>query len=103
MAQNQQGYNAWQDGGVQVTQNTGIQLQVEEFDFMAAASDLDEIKEVNANCILIANLQHASTSETSSAPNEETRAHQEIVYRNLIDQVAQVNVVNCNMRATNSE
>nr|GFC83436.1 hypothetical protein [Tanacetum cinerariifolium] len=28
------------------------------------------------------------TIETSSAPNEETRAHQETVYRNLVDQVA---------------
>nr|GFD31743.1 Gag-Pol polyprotein [Tanacetum cinerariifolium] len=35
----------------------GIQLQAEEYDLMAAASDLDEIKEVNANCILMANLQ----------------------------------------------
>nr|GEX83415.1 hypothetical protein [Tanacetum cinerariifolium] len=34
----------------------GIQLQAEEFDFMAAASDLDKIEEVNANCILMANL-----------------------------------------------
>nr|GEZ10218.1 hypothetical protein [Tanacetum cinerariifolium] len=42
----------------------GIQLQAEEFDFMAAAGDLDEIEEVNANCILMANLQHASTSGT---------------------------------------
>ncbi|GJR34131.1 retrovirus-related pol polyprotein from transposon TNT 1-94 [Tanacetum coccineum] len=42
-----------------------IQLQAEEFDFMAAAAgDLDEIKEVNANCILMANLQQASTSGT---------------------------------------
>nr|GEV38198.1 hypothetical protein [Tanacetum cinerariifolium] len=41
-----------------------IQLQAEEFDFMAAAGDLDEIEEVNANCILMANLQHASTSGT---------------------------------------
>nr|GEV57454.1 hypothetical protein [Tanacetum cinerariifolium] len=134
----------------------------EEFDFMAAAGDLDEIEEVNANCILMANLQHASISgtqldkapiydtdgstevqlndncydnkifnmftqeeqytdllepipepqlvpqndihvtsvapsmvqsrgtvEISSAPNEETRAHQETIYRN--------------MRATNAE
>nr|GEY63147.1 putative ribonuclease H-like domain-containing protein [Tanacetum cinerariifolium] len=30
-----------------------IQLQAEEFDFMAATGDLDEIKEVNANCILM--------------------------------------------------
>nr|GEY38855.1 hypothetical protein [Tanacetum cinerariifolium] len=108
-------------------EEAGIQLQSEEFDFMAAAGDLDEIKEVNANCILMANLQHTSTSgtqldkapvydtdssaechrmttkctsvalsmvqsggtvETSFAPNEETRAHQETVYRNLVDQVA---------------
>nr|GFA82811.1 hypothetical protein [Tanacetum cinerariifolium] len=140
----------------------GIQLQAKEFDFMAAAGDLDEIEEVNANCILMVNLQQASTSgtqhdrapvydtdglaevhlndncydneifnmftqeeqytdllepipepqlvpqndnhvtsvspimvhswgtvETSSAPNEEIRAHQETVYRNLVDQVAQ--------------
>nr|GFB22380.1 hypothetical protein [Tanacetum cinerariifolium] len=39
-----------------------IQLQAEEYDLMAAAADLDEIKEVNANCILMANLQQASTS-----------------------------------------
>nr|GEW05871.1 hypothetical protein [Tanacetum cinerariifolium] len=116
-----------------------IQLQAEEFDFMAAASDLDKIEEVNANCILLANLQHASTYgtqldkapvydtygsaendnhvtsiapsmvqsggivETSFAPNEETRTHQETVYGNLVDQVVQVNMVNCNMRATNVE
>nr|GEV21609.1 Gag-Pol polyprotein [Tanacetum cinerariifolium] len=103
-----------------------IQLQAEEFNFMAAAGDLDEIKEVNAKCILMENLQHASTSstqlykapvydtdgsaendihvtsialsmvqsggivKTNSAPNKETRAHQETVYHNLIDQVAQV-------------
>nr|GEV05551.1 uncharacterized mitochondrial protein AtMg00810-like [Tanacetum cinerariifolium] len=102
-----------------------IQLQAEEFDFMATAGDLDEIKKVNANYILMANLQHASTYgtqldkalvydtdgsvendnhatsvalsmvqsggtvETSSDPNEETRAHQETLCHNLIDQVAQ--------------
>nr|GFC58371.1 hypothetical protein [Tanacetum cinerariifolium] len=149
-----------------------IQLQAKEFDFMAAAGDLDEIEEVNANCILMENLQQASTSgtqhdrapvydtdslaevhlngncydneifnmftqeeqytdllepipepqlvpqndnhvtsvapsmvhsggtvETSFAPNKEMRAHQETVYRNLVDQVAQVNRVNSNMRA----
>nr|GFD12173.1 hypothetical protein [Tanacetum cinerariifolium] len=37
---------------------------------MAAAADLDEIKEVNANYILMANLQQASTSgtQTDNAP-----------------------------------
>ncbi|GKF36137.1 hypothetical protein Tco_0112895, partial [Tanacetum coccineum] len=44
----------------------GIQLQAEEFDLMAAAANLDEIKEVNANCILMANLQKASTSGTQT-------------------------------------
>nr|GEZ33199.1 hypothetical protein [Tanacetum cinerariifolium] len=34
----------------------GIQLQAKEFDLMVAAADLDEIEEVNANCILMANL-----------------------------------------------
>ncbi|GJS74029.1 retrovirus-related pol polyprotein from transposon TNT 1-94 [Tanacetum coccineum] len=39
-------------------------------DLMAAAADLDEIEEVNANCILMANLQQASTSgtQTDNAP-----------------------------------
>nr|GEZ18802.1 hypothetical protein [Tanacetum cinerariifolium] len=44
-------------------EEAGIQLQVEEYDLMAAVADLDEIEEVNANCILMANLQQASTSE----------------------------------------
>nr|GEW07259.1 hypothetical protein [Tanacetum cinerariifolium] len=35
-----------------------------EFDLMATARDIDEIEEVNANCILMANLQQASTSGT---------------------------------------
>ncbi|GJZ04194.1 hypothetical protein Tco_0537469 [Tanacetum coccineum] len=33
--------------------------------FDGAAADIDEIEEVNANCILMANLQQASTSGTS--------------------------------------
>nr|GFA65035.1 hypothetical protein [Tanacetum cinerariifolium]GFA65617.1 hypothetical protein [Tanacetum cinerariifolium] len=47
-----------------------IQLQAKEFDLMAAAADLDEIEEVNANCILMANLYQASTSgtQTDKAP-----------------------------------
>nr|GEW16854.1 retrovirus-related Pol polyprotein from transposon TNT 1-94 [Tanacetum cinerariifolium] len=43
-----------------------IQLHAEEFDLMAAAVDLDEIEEVNANCILMVNLQQASTSGTQT-------------------------------------
>nr|GEU61914.1 retrovirus-related Pol polyprotein from transposon TNT 1-94 [Tanacetum cinerariifolium] len=51
-------------------EEAGIQLQAKEYDLMAAAADLDEIEEVNANCILMANLQQASTSgtQTDSAP-----------------------------------
>nr|GEY03989.1 hypothetical protein [Tanacetum cinerariifolium] len=44
-------------------EEAGIQLQVKEFDLMVAAADLDDIEELNANYILIANLQQASTSE----------------------------------------
>nr|GEU41798.1 hypothetical protein [Tanacetum cinerariifolium] len=47
-------------------EEAGIQLQGEEFDLMAAAADLDKIKEVNENCILMANLLQASTSSTQS-------------------------------------
>nr|GEV75829.1 hypothetical protein [Tanacetum cinerariifolium] len=47
-------------------EEVGIQLQAEEYDLMAAAADLDDVKEVNANCILMANLQQASTSGTQS-------------------------------------
>nr|GFB72393.1 hypothetical protein [Tanacetum cinerariifolium]GFD10345.1 hypothetical protein [Tanacetum cinerariifolium] len=51
-------------------EEAGIQLQAEEYDLMAAAADLDEIEEVNTNCILMANLQQASSSgtQTDSAP-----------------------------------
>nr|GFC56354.1 hypothetical protein [Tanacetum cinerariifolium] len=47
-------------------EEAGIQLQAEEYDLMAAVADLDEIEEVNANCILMANLQQASSSGTQT-------------------------------------
>nr|GEV67978.1 hypothetical protein [Tanacetum cinerariifolium] len=47
-------------------EEAGIQLQAEEFDLMAAVADLDKIEEVNANCILMANLQQALTSGTQT-------------------------------------
>ncbi|GKC07642.1 hypothetical protein Tco_0999252, partial [Tanacetum coccineum] len=40
----------------------GIQLQTKEFDLTVAAADCEEIEEVNANCILMVNLQQALTS-----------------------------------------
>nr|GFD17911.1 Gag-Pol polyprotein [Tanacetum cinerariifolium] len=51
-------------------EEAGIQLQAEEYDLMAAAADLDETEEVNANCILMANLPQASSSgtQTDSTP-----------------------------------
>nr|GEU29446.1 hypothetical protein [Tanacetum cinerariifolium] len=105
-------------------EEAGIQLQAEEFDFMAAAGDLDEIEEEeqytdllepipkpqlvpqNDNHVtsVVPSMVHSGgTVETSSAPNEEIGDHQETIYRNLVDQVAQVNRVNSNMRATNAE
>nr|GEX12298.1 hypothetical protein [Tanacetum cinerariifolium] len=79
---NQNGYNAVQtvknqnlngNGNVvaartegNAIRNNGIQLQAKEFDFMAAVGDFEEIKEVNANCILMANLQQALTSGTQT-------------------------------------
>nr|GFD11286.1 hypothetical protein [Tanacetum cinerariifolium] len=47
-------------------EEVGSQHQAEEYDLMVAAVDLDEIEEVNANCILMANLQQASTSGTQN-------------------------------------
>ncbi|GJY55462.1 hypothetical protein Tco_0454577 [Tanacetum coccineum] len=47
-------------------EEAGIELQVEEFDRMAATGDIDETEEVNANCILMSNLQQASTSSTQT-------------------------------------
>nr|GEU52516.1 hypothetical protein [Tanacetum cinerariifolium] len=47
-------------------EEAGIQLQAKEYDLMAAAADLDKIEEVNANCILMANLQQASTLGTQT-------------------------------------
>nr|GEY93441.1 integrase, catalytic region, zinc finger, CCHC-type, peptidase aspartic, catalytic [Tanacetum cinerariifolium] len=58
-----------------------IQLQAEEYDLMAAAADLDEIEEVNANCILMANLQQASSSgtQTDSAPVYDSDGSAEVI------------------------
>nr|GFC64565.1 hypothetical protein [Tanacetum cinerariifolium] len=54
--------------------------ETQEYDLMAAAVDLDEIEEVNPNCILMANLQQASTSgtQTDSAPVYDTDESAEV-------------------------
>nr|GFD30442.1 hypothetical protein [Tanacetum cinerariifolium] len=67
------GQNAGNLNGYNVTrlliaqkEEAGIQIQAEEYDLMVAAAYLDEIEEVNANCILMANLQQASSSGTQT-------------------------------------
>nr|GFD43501.1 hypothetical protein [Tanacetum cinerariifolium] len=67
VAQNPGVQNVGNQNGLIGVQGNGIQNQIaNEYDLMAAAADLDEIKEVNANCILMANLQQASSSGTQS-------------------------------------
>nr|GEY63524.1 hypothetical protein [Tanacetum cinerariifolium] len=67
---NQQGYNAWQNGGIQVLQNVVQNAGVQNGGNQSRCyncrglGDLDEIEEVNANCILMVNSSHASTSGT---------------------------------------
>ncbi|GKE10872.1 hypothetical protein Tco_1414423 [Tanacetum coccineum] len=65
---NANGNNAYLQTQLQISQKeeVGIQLQAKEFYLMAAAANLDEIEEVNANCILMANLQQSSTLGTQS-------------------------------------
>nr|GFD45881.1 Gag-Pol polyprotein [Tanacetum cinerariifolium] len=55
---NLNGYNDVQNTQLLIAQKeeAGIQLQSEKFDLMAVVADLDEIEEVNANCILMDNL-----------------------------------------------
>nr|GEU48970.1 ribonuclease H-like domain-containing protein [Tanacetum cinerariifolium] len=80
----------------------GIQLQAEEFDLMNAVRDINEIEEVNENCILMANLQQASTSvEQHPAIAEETCAYFESLYKKLVTEVEKVNTVNRKMKEMN--
>ncbi|GKA98214.1 hypothetical protein Tco_0826108, partial [Tanacetum coccineum] len=80
---NAQKKEAWGGGGE-------IQLQAEEFYLMAATGDIDEIEEVNANCILMKNLQQASTSgtQTDKAPvydsdgSAEAKSCEEVYFSN---------------------
>ncbi|GJW93851.1 hypothetical protein Tco_0173523 [Tanacetum coccineum] len=56
---------------------------------MAAAADLDEIEELNVNCILMANLQQASTSGTQSdkAPVYDSDGLAEEQYTELLEPI----------------
>nr|GEW34585.1 putative reverse transcriptase domain-containing protein [Tanacetum cinerariifolium] len=78
--------NPNRNGNLVAARVEGIQLQAEEFDLMTAAADLDEIEEVNANCILMANLQQASTlgTQTDKAPFYDSDGSAEVHnYENL--------------------
>nr|GFC57572.1 hypothetical protein [Tanacetum cinerariifolium] len=74
--QNPRVQNVGNQNGLIGVQGNGNQNQIgnEEYDLMAAVADLDEIEEVNTNCILMANLQLASTlgTQTDSAPVYDT-------------------------------
>ncbi|GKC15835.1 hypothetical protein Tco_1012617 [Tanacetum coccineum] len=68
--QNVGNQNPNRNGNVVVARAEGNEIGNNEFDMMAAATDLDEIEEFNVNCFLKANLQQASTSgtQTDKAP-----------------------------------
>nr|GEZ00476.1 putative reverse transcriptase domain-containing protein [Tanacetum cinerariifolium] len=68
-------------------EEAGIQLQAEEFDLMAAAADLDKIEEVNANCILMANLQQASTSDGSAKVHEYENCYNNEIFNMFTQEV----------------
>nr|GEU34986.1 hypothetical protein [Tanacetum cinerariifolium] len=88
---------------------------VEEYDLMAAAADLDEIEEVNANCILMANLQQASTSEEQytellepipeplQVPQNDNDVISEAISVEQTIEVEKVNSVNRKLKETNAD
>ncbi|GJR55758.1 retrovirus-related pol polyprotein from transposon TNT 1-94 [Tanacetum coccineum] len=103
-----------------------IQLQAKEFDLMAAAADLDEIEEVNVNCIfdgyILQQARHrflrlttlssidglwcgtrGGTVEQHLVTVEEKRAYFESLYNNLTIEVEKVNTVNHKLRETNAD
>ncbi|GJU45472.1 retrovirus-related pol polyprotein from transposon TNT 1-94 [Tanacetum coccineum] len=90
-------------------EEAGFQLQAKEFDFMVAAGDLDEIEEVDANYILMANLQKASTSGfslTKLPSMTQTNQLSNVIYDvPCVEQngSTKVNLVNQNLKASNAE
>nr|GEU55278.1 putative reverse transcriptase domain-containing protein [Tanacetum cinerariifolium] len=83
-------------------EEAGIQLQAEEYDLMAAAADLDEIEEVNANCILMANLQQASSSgtQTDSAPVYDSDGSAEIVAQRVVNAIEAIAIYETKIHVT---
>nr|GEU70200.1 hypothetical protein [Tanacetum cinerariifolium] len=89
--------------GIVQKEEAWIQLNSEEFGFMAAAGAYDEIEEVSVNCSLKDNLQQVSTSEQYPATVEQTRAYFQSLYNNLAQEVEKVNMVNRKMKETNAD
>nr|GEZ54221.1 hypothetical protein [Tanacetum cinerariifolium] len=83
-AGNLNGYNAVQNVGNQVGNGNLVAVRAEgnaaRHNGNQIRSDLDEIEEVNANCILMANLQQASSSgtQTDSTPVYDTDGSAEV-------------------------
>nr|GEZ23648.1 hypothetical protein [Tanacetum cinerariifolium] len=108
-------------------EEAGIQLQAEEFNLMAATTDLNEIEEVNANCIYTELLepipephqapqndnnvifevtsveQSGETVEQHPANAEETRVLYDSLYQNLAIEFEKVNTVNRKLKETNAK
>ncbi|GKB12060.1 hypothetical protein Tco_0845983, partial [Tanacetum coccineum] len=65
---------------------------------MAGATDLDKIEEVNANCILVANLQQASTlgTQTDKAPIYESDGSTEEQYTDILEPILEPHQVQQN-------
>ncbi|GJV19193.1 retrovirus-related pol polyprotein from transposon TNT 1-94, partial [Tanacetum coccineum] len=80
-------------------EEAGIQLQVEEFDLMVAAGDIKEIEEMDQ----LSMEQNGGIVEQHLATVEETCAHLESSYNNLVTKVEKVNMVNHKMRETNAD
>nr|GEZ05637.1 hypothetical protein [Tanacetum cinerariifolium] len=98
VAQNQQGYNGWQNSWIQVAQNAvqnaGVQCGGNQNGLVVKPGIANQNRTGNVVAVRAKGarngnqasmVQSGVTVETSSAPNEETRAHQETVYRNLVD------------------
>ncbi|GJS73772.1 retrovirus-related pol polyprotein from transposon TNT 1-94 [Tanacetum coccineum] len=85
----------------------GIQLNSEEFDFIAAAGAYDEIEEMDQLSNVISAVpgveQSGGTVKQHPATVEKTRAYFKSLYNNLAIEVEKVNSVNRKMKETNAD
>nr|GEY92761.1 hypothetical protein [Tanacetum cinerariifolium] len=86
-------------------EEAGIQLQAKEYDLMAAAADLEEIKE-NDNDVISEDTsvkQGGEKVEQHHVNFEETRTLYDSLYQNLAVEVEKVNFVNLKLKETNAD